>query len=48
MLQSINDLSTANGHSAILSTPDYVTDCVIVGTGPSGGSLASFLGSYGK
>lgn len=27
--------------------PDYVTQVVIVGTGPAGGSLASFLGSHG-
>ncbi|KAH6950283.1 FAD binding domain-containing protein [Ilyonectria sp. MPI-CAGE-AT-0026] len=30
------------------STPaEYMTDCIIIGTGPAGGSLASFLGGYG-
>lgn len=28
--------------------PDYVTQVVIVGTGPAGGSLAGFLGSHGQ
>ena len=27
--------------------PDFETDVVVVGTGPAGGSVASFLGSYG-
>lgn len=30
------------------SIKPFVTDCVIVGTGPAGGSLASFLGFYGR
>lgn len=28
--------------------PDFITQVVIVGTGPAGGSLAGFLGSYGR
>ncbi|KIX98404.1 uncharacterized protein Z520_05705 [Fonsecaea multimorphosa CBS 102226] len=28
------------------SSPDFETDVVVVGTGPSGGSIASFLGSH--
>lgn len=30
------------------SIKPFVTDCVIVGTGPAGGSLASFLGVHGR
>ncbi|OAL38560.1 hypothetical protein AYO20_02210 [Fonsecaea nubica] len=29
------------------SRPDFETEVVVVGTGPSGGSIASFLGSHG-
>jgi NADPH-dependent 2,4-dienoyl-CoA reductase/sulfur reductase-like enzyme len=29
------------------TSADFVTDVVVVGTGPAGGALASFLGSYG-
>ena len=28
--------------------PSFETDAVVVGTGPAGGAIASFLGSYGK
>ncbi|KAK5061390.1 hypothetical protein LTR84_007932 [Exophiala bonariae] len=38
--------STMPGDDAPIE-PDYVTQVVIVGTGPAGGSLASFLGSHG-
>ena len=28
--------------------PQYTTDVVVVGTGPAGGSIATFLGSQGE
>lgn len=28
--------------------PDIVTDALVIGTGPAGGALASFLVSHGK
>lgn len=28
--------------------PDFTTDCVVVGSGPAGGSLAAFLASNGN
>lgn len=34
--------------SGVPSEPDFTTDVMVVGTGPAGVSLASFLGSYGK
>jgi pyruvate/2-oxoglutarate dehydrogenase complex dihydrolipoamide dehydrogenase (E3) component len=30
------------------STPDFTTDCVVVGSGPAGGSLAAFLAYHGN
>ena len=32
----------------IPTEPEFVTQVVIVGTGPAGGSLAAFLGSHGR
>jgi len=29
-------------------TPDFTTDVVVVGTGPAGGALSAFLGTYGE
>lgn len=36
-----------NGHGSH-SMPNAVTDALIIGTGPAGGALASFLASHGK
>ncbi len=34
--------------TGVSSTPDFTTEVVVVGTGPAGGSIASFLGSHGR
>lgn len=41
---------TTNGYvngDSTSTEPDFTTDVVVVGTGPAGGSIASFLGAYG-
>ncbi|KAJ0423058.1 FAD binding domain-containing protein [Aspergillus carlsbadensis] len=30
-----------------MSEPSFTTDCVVIGSGPAGGALGAFLGSYG-
>lgn len=40
-------ITLENGYSSH-SMPNIVTDALIIGTGPAGGALASFLASHGK
>jgi hypothetical protein len=43
LMASSNSVRTGTSND-----PDFTTDCVVVGSGPAGGSLAAFLASNGN